>query len=319
MKPKYYIAADGGGSKLQAVLYDDAFRIHKSFYSTGVNVLFKPEDEVRENLLRMLDELIGEEIDEIESLDYCLVCKQSLVDQVLAGEKRIKRATRHGEPMIALGAALERDGAVALSGTGSDVFMVADGRYLGSVGGWGPLLGDEGSGYDIGLRSIKAAIYAHDGRGAPTALLPAVKEHWHCENLWEVVHRLAGNPDARQEVAAVARLASRAASEGDAVALSIYEHAADEQVLMLDTLIKRLSEHWNGKIVLIGGAWKGCAHMVKHFTEEITRRYPHARVMTPLFEPVVGCVVCRCLAEGMTVEEIREPLLCGFAELKYQN
>ena len=117
----------------------------------------------------------------------------------------------------------------------------------------------------------------------------------------------------------MARLASRAASEGDAVALSIYEHAADEQVLMLYTLIKRLSEHWNGKIVLIGGAWKGCAHMVKHFTEEITRRYPHARVLTPLFEPVVGCVVCRCLAEGMTVEEIREPLLCGFAELKYQN
>ena len=319
MKPKYYIAADGGGSKLQAFLYDDQFRIKKSFRTTGVNVLFKPEDEVRENLSRMLDELIGDDVDEVESLDYCLVCNQTLVDQVLSREVRIKHATRHGEPMIALGAALEPDGVVALSGTGSDVFMVADGKYLGSVGGWGPLLGDEGSGYDIGLRSIKAAIYAQDGRGAPTALLTAVMEHWHCKSLWDVVHHLAGNPDARQEVASVAMLTSRAAREGDAVALSIYEKAAEEQVLMIDTLVKRFPDAWNGKIVLMGGAWKGSAHMVEHFSAEITRRYPNAKILTPGFEPVVGCVVRRCLNEGMTVEEIGQKLQDGFAEMKYKS
>ena len=319
MKPKYYIAADGGGSKLHAVLYDDRFQIKRRFRTTGVNVLFKPEDEVRKNLSDMLDRLIGDDVDEIESLDYCLVCKQSLVDQVLATEKRIKRAKRYGEPMIALGAALERDGMVALSGTGSDVFMVADGKCLGTVGGWGPLLGDEGSGYDIGLRAIKAAIYAQDGRGAPTSLLPMVMQHWSCKSLWDVVHVLAGNPDARQEVASVAKLASLAAREGDAVALSIYEHAADEQVLMAQTLIKRFLEQWNRRVVLMGGAWKGCERMVERFCERLAQSYPDVRVLEPIFEPVVGCVVCRCLDEGRSVEEIRDGLLRGFAELKYQS
>ena len=319
MKRKYYIAADGGGSKLQAVLYDDQFQIKRSFRTSGVNGLFKPKDEVRENLCAMLRELIGDDVDEIESFDYCLICDQLLIDEVLAQEKRIKHAKRHGEPHMALGAALEYEGAVALSGTGSDAFMISDGKFLGAVGGWGPLLGDEGSGYDIGLRAIKAAIYAQDGRGVPTVLQTLVVEHWHCNRLWDIVHILAGNPDARHEVASAARLASRAANAGDAVAISIYEHAADEQVLMMDTLIKRFFDAWNGKIVLIGGAWKGSAHMVERFTDEITRRYPNARVTPPIFEPVVGCVVCRCLEEGRAIEEIREPLLRGFAELLYKS
>jgi hypothetical protein len=59
--------------------------------------------------------------------------------------------------------------------------------------------------------------------------------------------------------------------------------------------------------------------MVERFTDEITRRYPNARVTPPIFEPVVGCVVCRCLEEGRTIEEIREPLLRGFAELLYKS
>ena len=319
MKPKYYIAADGGGSKLQAVLYDDQFRIRRSFHTSGVNSLFKPRDEVRENLCSMLHELIGDDVDEIESMDYCLICDQGLVDEVLASEGRIKRATRRGEPHMALGAALQRDGVVALSGTGSDAFMIADGKYLGAVGGWGPLLGDEGSGYDIGLSAIKAAIYAEDGRGAPTLLHRMVMEHWGCKRLWDVVGILAGNPDARHEVASAARLASRAANEGDAVALSIYERAAEQQVLMVDTVIKRYPAQFNRRIVLVGGAWKGCAHMVEHFTKEITRRYPDARVLTPEYEPVVGCIVCRCLEDGMTMEEIRKGLQDGFAELKYKS
>ena len=153
---KYYIVADGGGSKLQAILYDEHFKIIRTSISTGVNQLFKPVEAVVENLNRMLSELLRDDIREVESMDLCLVASRGLADSVFSKDKRIKRVVYHGEAEQALAAAFADSGVVALSGTGSDVFMVSGGRTLGTVGGWGALLGDEGSGYDIGLKTLKA-------------------------------------------------------------------------------------------------------------------------------------------------------------------
>ena len=49
--PKYYLAADGGGTKLQAVLYDQDLQIVRLCRATGVNTLFKPLETVRSNIV----------------------------------------------------------------------------------------------------------------------------------------------------------------------------------------------------------------------------------------------------------------------------
>lgn len=64
------------------------------------------------------------------------------------------------------------DGILLIAGTGSvGVGRVAPGP-LTRVGGWGALLGDEGSGYRLGLEGIRAAIRSVEGRTAPTTLAP---------------------------------------------------------------------------------------------------------------------------------------------------
>ena len=313
---KYYIVADGGGSKLQAVLYDENLKIIRTSTSTGVNQLFKPVDAVLDNLRQVLSDLLRDDIDEVESADLCLVCARSLAESVFERDGRIKQVVYHGEAELALAAAFAENGVVALSGTGSDVFMVSNGRRLGTVGGWGPLLGDEGSGYDIGLKTLKAAIYAQDGRGEETVLLDMVMEKWKCSTLWDIVSHLANNPDARHEVASAATLASRAANAGDRVAIGIYEYAAKELFLQAKTLIEKFRTEWNKTVVITGGAWKGCRVMLDRFREEICREYPGSTVLTPAFEPVVGCVVLRCLRDGMSMDEIRARLALEFSEFK---
>lgn len=313
---KYYIAADGGGSKLQAVLYDENLKIIRTSTSTGVNQLFKPVDAVLDNLRQVLSDLLRDDIDEVESVDLCLVCARSLAESVFDRDKRIKRVVYHGEAELALAAAFAENGVVALSGTGSDVFMVSNGQRLGTVGGWGPLLGDEGSGYDIGLKTLKAAIYAQDGRGEKTVLLDMVMEKWKCSTLWDIVSQLANNPDARHEVASAARLASRAANSGDRVAIGIYEDAAKDIFWQAKTLIEKFRTEWNKTVVITGGAWKGCRVMLDCFRYEICKEYPGSVVLTPAFEPVVGCVVLRCLRDGMSMDEIRSRLALEFLEFK---
>ena len=73
----------------------------------------------------------------------------------------------YGEGETALAAAGAAYGIVAQAGTGSDAFLVQPGGQM-SIGGWGYIFGDEGSGYDIGERTLRAAIHAFDGRGPKT-------------------------------------------------------------------------------------------------------------------------------------------------------
>ena len=63
------------------------------------------------------------------------------------------------------GGAQGQDAVVAIAGTGSIAYGCT-GQGFFRVGGWGPLLGDEGSGYDLGRRGLQLAARMADGRAA---------------------------------------------------------------------------------------------------------------------------------------------------------
>ena len=317
MSKKYYIAADGGGSKLLGILYDEELRLLRRCRLSGVNSRFKPIEEVKENLSRMLDILLSDDISEVEAADLCLVCRQDVWMPIIEADKRIKSITARSEAEIALGAAFKRNGIVALSGTGSNLLFVKDGRRISNVGGFGPLLGDEGSGYDIGLRGIKAAIYASDGRGEPSMLLDMIYDKWQTTNFHAIVSELASDCNARHKVAEIAELVSRAANQGDVVAQRIYTCAADELLLQTDALISKTRGEWDGTVVIMGGAWKGYHGMLDRYKTKLIEKYPYAHVLKPSFEPVVGCVVSRCLEAGLDIEIIKEKAYTVFFDFLY--
>ncbi|WP_083914423.1 N-acetylglucosamine kinase [Nocardia concava] len=69
-------------------------------------------------------------------------------------------------------------GVVLAVGTGAVATAVDEAGRFTRVDGWGPLLGDEGSGGWIGVEGLRAALRSHDGRGPRTALVDAVGEHY---------------------------------------------------------------------------------------------------------------------------------------------
>ncbi|WP_431279069.1 N-acetylglucosamine kinase [Leifsonia poae] len=115
-------------------------------------------------------------------------------------------------------------GTVLIAGTGAVVFAVDEQGRVRQVDGWGPWLGDEGSGQWIGRHGLVAAVRANDKRGPQTVLLDdataltgtiASLPHWASQT---------GTP-ARQLGSFAPTVIDRAA-EGDAVALEIVERAA---------------------------------------------------------------------------------------------
>lgn len=301
---KYYIAADGGGTKLQAILYDEELHVVNAARTFGVNSNFKPLEHIEAEVRQLAAELIPADIGEIECVSMSVVDGGELLLESLEGHCSVKNRCSYGEGEVALAAAGVPYGVVAQSGTGSDAFLIQPG-VRDTVGGWGAVLGDEGGGYDLGVRTLKAAIYAHDGRGPGTILLDMVLDKWKLSHPWEMIRKLVEDPDYRRLVASATYFTAEAAELGDAVAIGLYEEAARELSHQVLTVIRRHGGVWEGPVVASGGTWKGHGRMFEAFREEILRTYPEAVVIRPWAEPVVGCILRQRMAAGEDIRNLK--------------
>lgn len=312
-----YLAADGGGTKLVTLLFDDRLRLISSGKSGGTNSIFRSPDDVRADMQAAVDACIGTTRPTIENVRCVIV---GPVDEFVGCVRRravLKQVTPLSEGMLSLAAgAGVQYGVLALAGTGSDVFMIQP-DCSDTIGGWGTVLGDEGGGYDLGVSALRAAIYADDGRGEYTELLPLIKDEWRLHALWDMVPLVYGSSDQRRLVASVSHLVARAAAMGDAVALSLYKKAAHELAHMTVTLLNRRQGRYEGPIVVSGGVWKGSPVMFETYKKEVLDAYPYAEVRMPMFDPVVGGVVWQAFANGMKKEDFWEKLQRNFRDYLY--
>jgi glucosamine kinase len=142
-------------------------------------------------------------------------------------------------------------GILLISGTGSIGWgRAADGK-MARCGGWGHLLGDEGSGYAIGRAALRAAVQAHDGRRGETALLPVVLT---CTSVADIDGLVAWSASAsKADIAALAPDVIDLASV-DATAAGIIEQAARELAEHVAALYHRL-QPWpqSAQVALTGG------------------------------------------------------------------
>ena len=309
---KYYIAADGGGTKLQAVLYDETLHVINTARVSGVNSNFKLVERIAAEMHHLAAELIPEDIDGIENVTLSVVGDGEMLLDALKSRRPVRNCCYYGEGEVALAAAGVLYGVVAQAGTGSDAFLVQPG-FRDAVGGWGAVLGDEGGGYDLGIRTLKAAIYAYDGRGPKTVLLEMLMEKWNLSRPWDMIERLVRNPDSRELAASATYLTAEAAGRGDEVALKLYEDAAHELSLQVLTLLRRHGGIWEGPIVASGGTWKGCGRMFDTFREDIWKVYPDAVVDRPFADPVVGCAIRQRMAEGEQFRNLKDMIEEEFA------
>ena len=146
----------------------------------------------------------------------------------------------HDAPTALAGGTGGGPGVVVIAGTGSAAFgMDQSGRRV-SVGGWGYVMGDEGSGNDIALRALRAATSAADGRLPATALVRAIPAHFGVEDL-RALHRLdlLGRIE-RPRLAEIARVVGEVADAGDLPARAILNSAAVDLAIAATAAISQL-------------------------------------------------------------------------------
>lgn len=181
-------------------------------------------------------------------------------------------------------------GVVVIAGTGAIACARdAAGRRV-RVDGWGPLLGDEGSGYWIGVRAVRAVMRASDGRCPHTALTEAVMRHLEVAAVPELVNRLPLDRTNSEDLAGLAAVCAHCADEGDATAQGILAEAATR--LAQSAAAAAAAVGLGGPVpVAVTGSVLGNERVRREFTHELRRRLPGARVTEPMLSPVLGAAL----------------------------
>jgi len=211
-----------------------------------------------------------------------------------------RRIVKHDSVIALYAATLGRPGIVVNAGTGSFATGIdADGRVI-RAGGWGNIIDDEGSAYDIGKLGIRASLRALDGREKETAIAKMLVGKFKLRTLQNIVHEVHEKPMTVEETAAVSRLVARAASRGDRAARSIFAHEGRALASLASTIAQRLDmTRSKPDIFCTGGVFRAGVAILKPFTRELRKNVPHFIIRRPRFEPVVGAFILALRDEGV--------------------
>ena len=202
---------------------------------------------------------------------------------------------------IALAGALAcQPGVVILAGTGAMAFGMNSVGEKRRAGGWGSILGDEGSAYYIGRRALAAVCRAYDGRGPETMLMNSLMEHLGLTDFTDIVKEIYSKQTSPEAIASLAPLVSQAAKDGDEPAATILRDAAEELALTASAVIGGLNMQDEAfQVAISGGVFEAGEPMLTPFSEYLKLTAPHAQIIPPRFEPAMGAIFLALQAVGV--------------------
>ncbi len=197
----------------------------------------------------------------------------------------------HADATVALDDAFgEGAGVLLIAGTGSVAFGRGPTGQFGRCGGWGPVIGDEGSGSWIGRRALGIVAAAADGREPDTALTGALLTATQLNNPDELVAWAAGATPA--SLAALVPVVMSAAESGDLRASTLLDLAVEELVLHVRTLARELFTDERAALVvaLSGGLLARGSPLRRRVEHRLKSAVPGAAVRAEPVDPARGAV-----------------------------
>jgi N-acetylglucosamine kinase-like BadF-type ATPase len=255
------LGIDGGGTNTRATIVADG-KVAGQGQSGSIKILRVGAEAAEANLRAVLKEAFAQSgVKDIDAA-CCGVASASMPGipewiTAVFNDFGVTCSEVVGDHVIALDAAFEGGpGILQIAGTGSNCVGRAPDGSLETAGGWSSRLGDEGSGYWIGVNAIRRALYAFD-REEPSEVIPRVMKIWGTKDMDEFINLGDGTP--APDFAALAPAINELAESGDAVAVRVLEQAALDLVdfvLLVRSKLRRkynitaeLPTAWTGSVI----------------------------------------------------------------------
>jgi N-acetylglucosamine kinase-like BadF-type ATPase len=252
------LGIDGGGTRTRASIVDGERAL--AFAESGsIKRLRVGAEAAEENLRALLKDVYAQAGVKAVRAASCGVASASMpgITEWITAVFRdfaVERSEVVGDEVIALDAAFQGGpGILQIAGTGTNTIGRAPDGSRESAGGWSSRLGDEGSGYWIGLHAIRRALNAYD-REEPTGVLKKVAEIWGTPTMDELINVGDGTP--APDFAALAPAINELAEAGDPVAIGVLRQAAADLVANV-LLVRSKLRHKHAIAGEVPTAWTG--------------------------------------------------------------
>ncbi len=301
---KFYLGVDGGGSKTTAVVYNSKGEFICKACGESINYYSVGIENARKAMADIIGSMPQKEFD-------CAVIGMSALngratdeetERFCRGVINSKKIIMDSDLYVAL-EAMDESGecAVVISGTGSMALHRNHEGIIRHAGGWGYILGDEGSGYSIGLSGIKAAIRSFEGCGEKSALIGECLDYFSTENIYDLIDLYYDKTVSRKVTAAFAKKVIGLAEKGDKAADNIVKKEAK---LLSETVIALLKDTEKGIPV---GLWGGIFQHNDYFCEifkDYLKESGFANVKLINFTPEVGAIFACFKEESAEIVDI---------------
>lgn len=289
----YYLGIDGGGTKTTAVVADKDGITVTEVSGGSINYRSVGLDVARINMSAMLDDIKAQTgITHFRSVFVGMSAlsgkaTQNELDAFCGGIFDADKINMDSDLYIALAACDTSRPLAAICGTGSMAAAVKEGKVI-TKGGFGYILGDEGSGFAIASDGLKAAVRAGEDITEKTVLTDYALEYFGVGDIYKLINVCYEPPLSRSRLASFAPFVTKAAEEGDSIAFDIIKKQVHEFALTVKALVRELD--YKPDIRLYGGVFEHSKLFTEMFTDEIKNSCTGIGLMKK--RPVDGAVKC---------------------------
>ena len=295
----YYLGLDAGGTRTECALAQDDTILARASSGT-IKILHRPVEDAEKNLDDLLRDVAAESGISLRSIARtCVGLAGITVPRVEDWVRKELHARVSGETLLVSDGAIALDaafsggaGVIVVAGTGSHVIGRASDGRVARVGGWGPVVADEGSGTWIGKRAVRAVFDAQD-RDEETLLMKKVQEAWALPSighLVDVANRIPG-PEFSKLTPVVVECAQR----GDPDAIRILEEAGDYLGMYAVLAAKRVEKLESQgaalpEVAFTGSILSQIAPVREAMIAFLRRELSGIRIRTEAVDPVLGAL-----------------------------
>jgi N-acetylglucosamine kinase-like BadF-type ATPase len=293
----HVLGIDAGGTKTVCLLADDQGRVVSRARGGGANL--KADGGMQgEKVLHEVREEYRCDRDVVPAAICLGIAGVDRPDDSLTVRNIMKRIGYKARVLVVNDAlvALEagtpgQPGVVIVSGTGSIAYGRNAAGEAARSGGWGYVLGDEGSGYWIGRAALRAVLREADYRGPKTALTPMLLEHFGVSQAQGLIHEVYHSNLKASAIGALAKCVQAAFAGGDQAAIGILRGAVDELESSALSVARRLQLIGHPfAFVLAGGIFRAVPWLQAELERRLPGAAPRSTVTILEREPAEGAV-----------------------------
>ena len=302
----YILGVDGGATKTTVLITDikgnniaESESGSSNYKSVGIELA---RANISRAILKAMDKtnnfkkitfksvcfgLSGNDSSEDRNIYHKIIFDSKIKDYLDPGNTIICNDTRIG---LAAGSD-SKNGIMIICGTGSNCFGINEEGKEVKVNGWDFILGDEGSGYEIGIKGLRALMRAYDGRGKSTLLSKTILEDLNIKNVSELIRWAYSGPFFKDKIAAVAKIVCRTAEMGDKISIKILKGEAMEAVNSVTVVANELKlAGKNFDLVFVGNVFKCEKYFKSILMVKLKSKFTEINFVPLTRKPVEGAI-----------------------------